>query len=370
MNETDKTNSLSGPEISSIKRQLDLLTSFELVEYLESLLKQDKVRVELVESLVAASNKAQTIYPGLLAKCIVATKSRAFFDACESKFENAPVDLIPIFETFYSKKIEQQLCDYFHKELQSKEPFPHFDSCIHAFKKNGRELTLEILQALEHEYGPKADLAKVIFSATQEAKGEAPLEIDEFLHSLIDGLTIHRLVEIRKTIAALQSNMQSSPTNVSSTIQTQPLPDLKTQGISREYEYVTGSLEDYARNAMERSEVHKHNAEDLLSLSRYADAGNNYRKSAEAILKAVFAIRVQQTKVPNTLDRLKAGFKSSPGQSLPDTIGAAIEVVQTIGNLASHDQSDTLLKPNAKLMTAVQNSLQAIASWAQSVIKN
>lgn len=334
------------------------------------MLKQGKVRVECVESLVVACNRSPAVYPSLLSRCIVATKSILFFDACESKFENSPENLIPIFESFYSKKIEQRLCHYFHKELQSKEPFLYFDSCICALTKNGRKLTLDTLEVLEFELSPKADLAKVMFAAIQGGTGGELLEVHELLRTMLDRLTIHRLAEIRESIAILQINARVAPSLVGFTSQTQSLPESTAHTGSREFEYVLGSRDEYARCAMERSEFHRENAEQLLALKRYADAGNNYRKSAEAILKAVFVIRLQNTKVPTLLDRLKTSLKSSASEPLPETIGSAIDVVHNIGNLASHDQSDDFFIPNEIIMNAVQDSLRKISNWAKSVIEN
>lgn len=369
MPQTHTAKTLDKNELASIKRKLSSLNSFELTAYIDSLLDQGKIQIQLVESLVEASNRSQGIYPGLLARCIAATESIAFFDACESKFQNSTIDLIPIFAKFYTKTIERRLCDYFYKELQSKAPFPHFSSCIDALTKNGRELTLETFEALEYEFGPKADLAKVISAAIQEGKDGQPLEKHEFLQSLTDKLTIYRLAEIRKAIAILRVNLLSSPTSDRFITQADPVEDIKTPGVSREFEHVKESLEDYVQKALVRAQIHKENAEQLLKLKRYADAGNNYRKSGEAILKAVYVISYRKTKVPTLLDHLKTQLKNHPGDILPATIASAIDLVQNIGNLASHDQSDNFFEPNEDLMHGVQVSLETISNWAKSIVK-
>ncbi len=357
-------------ELASHKRKLATAEHLDLVNFLNMLLKLGRVPPELVPSLVETAKRSESFYPDLLAKFIVATGSIALYEACESKFEKAPADLIPVFAKLYSPTIEKRLCDFFYKELQSKEPFPWFDTCLDALTKNGQRVALETLEALDYELGPKANVAKVIASAIEAEGLNDQLDIQRSMRSMLDGLTIHRVSRIRKGLEVLRTRMPASGIDAQAVTSSGPVVDVSNSAGSKDWDVVKDPPAVYAGKAMARAQVHMLNAIELRLLKRYADAGNNYRKAGEALLKAVYAVGANKTKIPTTLENLKTNVKSNMKDNpLPDSIEKAIDALQTFGNLASHDQSDDYFQLSEEVAAVLESSLNALSNWAKTVVR-
>lgn len=356
---------MSRREILPFRMKLKHNDGALLMETVDALIKLDQLPAELIPDLVSAAARTQCMTATHLATLAANCESSSLYPAVKDIRKFSPLDYANIFKRHYYPDIEEKLCAHVYKNAPDKNCLEPFDVYFEALKANGRQHTLDTIEVLVDDLQPIAKTNMVISNNLKATTDVKPEFSQAFLSTIEAGMMVERyqnaravLVNVKAKIDLLESQRMAAVNMVAET--KAPVPA----------GYISSEPTKDALEAVERHRVHRHNAQEQRLLKKLDDCMTNYRKAAEALLKAAFLLTVNKQPEPLVLDALRTGLKRSmPAPGLPTSINAAIERIQHFSNSPSHDNDDWLPSTEAGI-NAVIDSLNAIERWVLQLLSD
>jgi len=345
MGEEIELEKISARELQSLRMKLRRGEGHALMTTAEKLAQLESFPADWVADLVSAVSRDQCISTLQLTPIIERCKSPDLFKAVEGLRSFALIQKSQIFARHYFEDVEEQLCDAVYKTAGLEAP-NQSGFFIEALEKNGRHNALETLEALEYDLDPSAKSAMAAENAIKGAAGSGGVDFDTFMQGQIYGLKSGRFAAIRKAIATLRERLSDEDQSLAG--QNTPPKDL------------------YVSKALGRSRDRREEAMRSILLKMNDTAAWQYRKAAEALLKAA-CVLCDCGKPSNkpSIEDLKGPLKSK--KAIPISILTSVNTIQEVTNFPSHDQEEELVTSEAKLATIVE-CLDGIEKWVRQLM--
>jgi HEPN domain-containing protein len=360
-----KPSEVSRKDILSIRMKLKHEDGTPLMDAIEALVKMDQFPGELVPDLVSAAHRTHCVTTTHLAHLVANCPSSSLYPALKDIRKFSTLEYATIFKRHYYPDIEETLCAHVYKSARDKDCLEFFSFYFDALKANGRQPTLDTLEVLVEDLQPIAQSNAVISKGIKAVTGGKPALSRAFLSALESDMMVERyqnarevLVVVKARLDLLASERLAKDTSAAGAKAPTPNGSISSEPVKD------------AHKAIERHKQHRGNADEQRLLKRLDDSMTNYRKAAEAMLKAAFLLTVNKRPEPLVLDDLRKDLKRfMPAPGLPDSINAAIERIQRFANSPAHDNDDWL--PSTEVgIDAVIESLDAIEKWVLQLLSD
>lgn len=350
-------------EIQSMRMKLKHHDGTVLFEVMEALVQWRDLPGELVIDVVNAGLRSVAVTSGHLARLASHCESSSLYPALADKRSFGNYEYAEIFTRHYYPDIEEKLCTHVYKNAQDKNCLESFGTYFNALAANGRQHTLEMMETLAYEMQPKAQSADVISKCIRaNLDGQERLS-EAFLTCLEGEMLVDRYLKVGEVIEEVQHRMEALENEKAS--QNADSADSTTCASSGSAS--KNPVRD-ARDALLRNEMHRQKANEHRLLKKLDDSMTNYRKAAEALLKAAWYLTVNKKPTPLMLDDQKNKLKQPQvDPKLPATIESAIERIQKLANSPAHDNDEYLPTTEAALNTVIE-SLDAVEKWVAELM--
>lgn len=315
--------------------------------------------------LLAAAQRSYSVTTTHLAQLAAKCASSSLYPALKDIRQFSRLDCATIFKRHYYPDIEEALCDHVYKNTRDENCLEIFSYYFDGLKVNGGQATLDTMEVLTEDLKPIAERKADISRLMKPLPGGKP-ELSGVLLTMFESEMMvdryQRALDVVKAVRAKLDILENERLAREAAAEGAKAP-IPSGSVSRE------PVKE-ALKAIERHKQHRNNADEQRLLKKLDDCMTNYRKAAEALLKAAFYLNVNKKPEPTVLDEQRTDLKRfMPVPGPPDSINAAIERIQRFTNSPSHDNDDW--PPSSEVgVDAVIESLDAIEKWVLQLLSD